>query len=207
MVNLKYSALYTDNLGCEQASICFLKGEFELKVRGCTFKSDGLNFDFYMKDSKEINHLFYLKDDELIEYVIDVKIPLTLVCDNDECVKEFLLRVERHKNYYSNSLSIDLEGVVYKVRGYDLQELLINMKKELPKKYKLECYFPHIFGINYIETSNENSFYYLKNFKDELKINSKKDCYLNLFNIKHEKEFNKLQTVPITYICDEYCLS
>ena len=81
------------------------------------------------------------------------------------------------------------------------------MKKELPKKYKLECYFPHIFGINYIETSNENSFYYLKNFKDELKINSKKDCYLNLFNIKHEKEFNKLQTVPITYICDEYCLS
>lgn len=206
MVNLKCSALYSDNLGCEQVSVCFFKGHFELKVRGCTFKSDGLNFDFYTKNSKQINHKFYLKDDELIEYVIDIKIPLTLVCDNNECIEEFLLRVERHKNYYSNSLSIDLEDVVYKAHGYDLQELFINMKKELPEEYKMDYYFSHIFGVNYIEISNPNTFNYLKNFKDDWKTNSKKDCYLNLLNIKHEKEFNKLQTVPITYICDECCL-
>jgi len=207
MVNLKYSALYTDNLGCEQASVGFSKGELQLKVRGCTFKSDSLNFDFYAKNSKKIGHLFYLKDDELVEYVADIKIPLTLVCDNNECIEEFLLRVERHKNYYNNSLSISLEGVVYNVKGYDLQELLINMKKELPKEYNMECCFSHIFGVDYTETSNENAFYYLKNFEKKWKINSSKDYCLDLFNIEHKKEFNKLQKVSITYSCDEYCLS
>ena len=151
MVKLKYSALYTDNLGCEQASVCFSKGEFQLKVRGCTFKNDSLNFDFYTKNSKKISHLFYIKDDELIEYVIDIKIPLTLVCDNNECIKEFLLRVERHKNYYSNSLSIYLEGAIYKVEGYDLQELFINMKKELPKEYNMESYFSKMLGVSYLK--------------------------------------------------------
>ena len=190
MVNLKYSALYTDNLGCEQASVGFSKGELQLKVRGCTFKSDSLNFDFYAKNYKKIGHLFYLKDDELVEYVIDIKIPLTLACDNNEFIKEILLRVERHENYYSNSLSIYLEGVVYKVEGYDLQDLLINMKKELPKEYNMECCFSQMFGVSYFESSKENTFYYLKNFEEEYK-----------------KEFSKLQKVPITYICDEYCLS
>ena len=207
MVNLKYSALYTDNLGCEQASICFSKGEFQPKVRGCTFRSDSFNFDFYAKNYKKISHLFYLKDDELIEYVLDIKIPLTLVCHKNECIEEFLLRVERHKNYYRNSLSVCLEGVVYKVHGYDLQELIINMKKELPKEYNIEGYFSYMFGVNYIETSNANTFYYLKNLKEESKIDTRKECYLDLFNIKCKKEFNKRQTVPITYTCDKYCLS
>lgn len=175
MVKLKYSALYTDNLGCEQAEVYFFKGEFQLKVRGFTFKNNSLNFDFYSKNSKKIRHLFYIKDDELIEYVMDIKIPLTLAYDNNEYVKEFLLRVERYKNYYRNSLSICLDGTVYRAEGYDLQELLINMKKELPKEYNMECYY--------------------------------KDYYLNLFNMQHKKEFNKLQKVPITYIFDEYCLS
>ena len=207
MVKLKYSALYTDNLGCEQASIYFLKGEFQLKVRGCTFKNDSLNFDFYAKNSKKIAHLFYIKDDELIEYVMDIKIPLTLACDNNECTKEFLLRIERHKNYYSNSLSVYLEGVVYEVEGYNLQELLINMKKELPEKYNMEYCFSKIFGVSYFETSKENTFCYSKNFEKECKINLCKDYYLDLFNVEHKKEFDKLQKVPITYICDEYCLS
>jgi len=207
MVKLKYSALYTDNLGCEQALVYFFNGEFQLKVRGCTFKNDSLNFDFYSKNSKKIRHLFYIKDDELIEYVIDIKIPLTLSCDNKECIKEFLLRVERHKNYYSNSLSIYLEGVVYKVEGYDLQELLINMKKELPEEYNMECCFSQVFGVSYFETGEENTFYYLKNFKKECEINQSKDYYSNLFNVEYKKEFNKLQKVPINYICDEYCLT
>jgi hypothetical protein len=207
MVKLKYSALYTDNLGCEQASIYFSGGELQLKVRGCTFKNDSLNFDFYTKNSKKIRHLFYIKDDELIEYVIDIKMPLTLTRDNNEYIKEFLLRVERRKNYYSNSLSIHLEGVVYKVEGYDLQELLINMKKELPKEYNMEFCFSQMFGVAYFEASKENTFDYLKDFENGLGINYNKDYYLNLFNIEHKKEFNKLQKVPITYICDEYCLS
>jgi len=207
MVKLKYSALYTDNLGCEQASVYFFKGEFQLKVRGCTFKNDSLNFDFYAKNSKKIRHLFDIKDDELIEYVIDIKIPLTLAFDNNEFIKEFLLRVERHENYYSNSLSIYLEDVVYKVEGYDLQELLINMKKELPKEYNMEGCFSQMLGVSYFESSKENTFYYLKKLEDECKMNANKDYYLNLFNIEHKKEFSKLQKVPITYICDEYCLS
>ena len=122
-------------------SVYFSEGEFQLKVRGCTFKNDSLNFDFYAKNCNKAKQLFYLKGDELIEYVIDIKIPLTLVCNNKECIKEFLLRIERRKNYYSNSLSLCLEGVVYKVEGYDLQELLINMNKELPEEYNIEYSF------------------------------------------------------------------
>ena len=201
MVNLKYSALYSDNLGCEQSSVCFLKGEFELKVRGCTFKSDGLNFDFYTKNSKKINHLFYLKDDELIEYVIDIKIPLTLVCDNNECIEEFLLRVERRENYYSNSLSFYSKGLVYKAEGYDLCELLNNMKKELPKEYNMKSSFSNIFEPYY---NKETTFCCLENFEEKSKTNSNKDYYLNLFKIENKKE---LQKVSITYICDEYCLN
>ena len=207
MVKLKYSALYTDNLGCEQASVYFCGGEFQLKVRGCTFKNDSLNFDFYTKNAKKIGHLFYIKDDELIEYVVDIKIPLTLTCDDSEFIKEFLLRVERHKNYYSNSLSVYLEGIVYKASGYDLRELLINMNKELPEKYNIECCFSQMIGLSYFEANTENTFYYKKNFQDKLEKNLNEDYYLNLINSEHKKEFNQLQKVPITYMCDEYCLS
>lgn len=202
MVKSKYSALYTDDLGCEQASIYFFKGEFHLKVRGCTFKNDSLNFDFSAKNSEKIRHLFYIKDNELIEYVIDIKIPLTLTCCNRECIKEFLLRVERHKNYYRNSLSVYLQDEFYKVEGYDLQELLINMNKQLPKEYSMECCFAQMFGAACFQDSRETNFYYLKNFKERRKINPNKEYYLSLFNIENKKELGKLQKVPITYICD-----
>ncbi|HEX9026313.1 MAG TPA: DUF6304 family protein [Clostridium sp.] len=207
MVKVRYSALYTDNLGCEQASVYFLKGEIQLNVRGCTFKSDSLNFDFYSNNYKEIKHLFYLKDDELIEYVIDIKIPLVLLCDNKEFIEEFLLRIERHRNYYSNTLSIYLQGEIYTVRGYDLLQLLINMKKELPKKYNMKCRFSNMVKGYHIEIANENIFYYLKKFEFEWRIKKNKDCYLNLFNSEQKREFDKLQKVSITYICDNYCLS
>lgn len=179
MVKLKYSALYTDNLGCEQATVYFSKEEFQLKVRGCTFKNDSLNFDFYGKNSEKLNHLFYLKDDELIDYVLDIKIPITLFYNNEESTKEFLLRVERRKNYYKNSLSFCLKDVFYKVEGYDLRELLIKMQKELPAEYSMEDYFSYMFAGNSI----------------------------NLFNVENKNQFNKLQRIPITYISDEYCLS
>jgi len=179
MVKLKYAALYTDNLGCEQATVYFLKEEFQLKVRGCTFKNESLNFDFYGKNSEKFNSLFYLKDEELIDYVLDIKIPVTLFCDNEECIEKFLLRIERRKNYYNNSLSFCIKDVFYKVEGYDLPELLIKMQKELPEEYCVGDYFLYMFGGH----------------------------YLNLFNIESKRQFKKLQRVPITYISDDYCLS
>ena len=179
MVKLKYSALYTDNLGCEQATVYFSKEEFQLKVRGCTFRNDSLNFDFYGKNSEKFNRLFYLKEDELIDHVLDIKIPITLFCNNGESTKEFLLRIERRKNYYKNSLSFCLKDVFYKVEGYDLRELLIKMQKKLPDGYSMQDYFSYMFGGN----------------------------SLNLFNVESKNQFNKLQRIPITYISDEYCLS
>lgn len=179
MVKLKYAALYTDNLGCEQATVYFSREEFQLKVRGCTFKNESLNFDFYGKNLEKFNEFFYLKDDELIDYVLDVKIPMTLYYNNEESIKEFFLRVERRKNYYNNSLSLCLKESCYKVEGYDLRELLIKMQKELPEGCYIEDYFSNMF-VGYSG---------------------------NLFNAESNKQFNKLQTIPITYVRDEWCLS
>ena len=180
MVKLKYSALYTDNLGCEQATVYFSKEEFQLKVRGCTFKNDSLNFDLYGKNSEKFNQLFYLKDDELIDYVLDIKIPITLFYNNEESTEEFFLRIERKKNYYKNSLSLCLRDQFYKVEGYDLRELMMKMQKELPEGCAVKDYFSYVF-----DTSS-----------------------LNLFNIETKNQFKKLQRIPITYIGDdEYCLS
>lgn len=179
MVKLKYAALYTDNLGCEQATVYFSKEEFLLKVRGCTFKNDSLNFDFYKKNSEGLNELFYLKDDELIDYVLDIKIPITVIYNKEESIKEFFLRVERRKNYYNNSLSLCLKESCYKVDGYDLRELLIKMQKELPEGCYMEDYFSNMFGAS-----------------------SK-----NLFDFKSKNQFHKLQKIPITYVSDECCLT
>jgi hypothetical protein len=179
MVKLKYAALYTDNLGCEQATVYFSKEEFQLKVRGCTFKNDSLNFDFCGNNSEKFNQLFYLKDDELVEYVLDIKIPITLFYNDNESTEEFLLRIERRKNYYKNSLSLCLQDTFYKVDGYDLRELLIKMHKELPKEYSMESYLSNMF-------ENSSS---------------------NLFNVEIRKKFNRLQKIPITYLSDECCLS
>ena len=204
MVKLKFSALYTDNLGCEQSTVYFSNGEFQLKVRGCTFKSESLNFDFYAKDdSASFKRLFYMKDDELIEYVIDIKIPLLLTYNNRECVEEFLLRIERHKNYYNNSLSFYSQDVCHTVEGYDLEELLANMAKELPKEYSMKCNLSCIFGAYYLEVNKDNAFYSL----EDLKIKMNKNSYLELFSSGYKKDLKKLQKVPITYVCDEYYLS
>jgi hypothetical protein len=200
MVKLKCSALYTDNLGCEQATVYFSKEEFQLKVRGCIFKNESLNFDFSLKNSNKTRHLFYLKDDELIEYVIDIKIPLTLLYNNKVCIEEFLLRIERRGNYYNNSLSFYLNGIIYSVEGYDLQELLINMHKELPEEYDMKDSFSLMFGAYSLKYNKENDFYCLKNIEEEWKIESKRYSYLSLFNFEYKRKFKKLQKVPITYI-------
>ena len=207
MVKLKYSALYTDNLGCEQAIVYFSKGEFQLKVRGCTFKSDSLNFDFSAMNYNEAKQLFYFKDDDLIEYVIDIKIPLILAYNNKECTEEFLLRVERCENSYNNTLSLHLNGVNYNVEGHDLQKLLSNMNKKLPKEYDMKHSFLCMFETHYFENIKENDFCSLKDFKEELKIEVKKDSYFDLFNNGYKNKFEGLQKVPITYVHDKCCLS
>jgi len=207
MVKIKYSALYTDKLGCEQAIVYFSKGEFLLKVRGCTFKNDSLNFDFSANNCNIAKQLFCLKGDELVEYAIDIKIPLAFYYNNKECINEFILRIERCENYYSNSLSLCLEGVGYNVEGYDLQELLSNMNKELPEEYNIRYSPSCIFRVYYHEASKKNNFYCLKKFRGELKIASNKESYLDLFNVEYKNKLKKTKKVPIIYICDNYCLS
>lgn len=207
MVKVKYSALYTDNLGCEQADIYFSKEGLQLNVRDCVFYNDNFNFDFYSNNPNKVGQFFYLKDDELIEYVIDIKIPLILTYNAQECTNEFILSIQRHKNYYNNSLSIHLQENVYKVEGYDLRELLQKMKEELPTEYIIDCSFLSLFGVNYIETSKENNLYCSKNLEEAITVLNKKDFCLNLFNLKNQKNLKKLQKIPITYIFNEYCLS
>lgn len=207
MVELKFSALYTDNLGCEQSTVYFSNEEFQLKVRGCTFRSENLGFDFYVKNSTNVNRMFYMKDDELIEYVLDIRMPLLLTYNNRECVEEFLLRIERHKNYYNNSLSFYLQDTCLTVEGYDLEELLTNMGRKLPKEYSMKCNLSCIFGAYYLEAKKKNIVYSLEEFREDLKINTNKNLYLELFSNEDKKDLKKLQKFPITYICDEYCLS
>jgi hypothetical protein len=207
MVKVKYSALYTDNLGCEQAELCFLKGGLQLKVRNCIFYDNDFDFDFYAKDSKDIGRFFYLKDNELIEYVMDVKIPLILTHNDKECVKQAILCIKRYKNSYSNSLSLDLNGKFYVVEGYNLQDLLSRMKERLPEEYMMECNFSCMLGVYYIEADKENNSYCLKNFEEEYNNTSNKDLYLKLSNVDNKKNFKGLQKLPITYIYNEYCSS
>lgn len=148
-----------------------------------------------------------MKGNELIEYFIDVKIPLILTYNGIECTKEFLLRIERNKNYYNNSLSFALKGEIYTVEGYDLQELLKKMKNKIPKEYDLEDSLSCIFGLYCIETKKENDLYYLKNYDEEMNSDSNQDSYLYLFNNEGTMKFEELQKIPITYIYKEYCSS
>lgn len=207
MVKVKYSALYTDNLGCEQAQVYFLKDGLELKVRNCIFKNDDLNFDFYSNNSEKIKNIFYLKNNELVEYYIDIKIPLILTYNGIECVKEFLLRIERNKNHYNNSLSFSIKGKLYMVDGYDLKELLEKMKNKLSKEYCIEDGFSTVFGAYYLGTEKNKNLHCLKNHDEKLNNVSNEDPYSYLFNIKPKKNFERLQKTPGTYIFSESCSS
>jgi hypothetical protein len=207
MVNMKFYALYTDNLGCEQAEVYFSKYGLELKVRNCIFKDDNFNFDFYSDDPNKVRKTFYLKDNELIEYFIDIKLPLILIYNNKECVEKFLLRIERHKNYYNNSLSLYCNGIVYMTKGYNLKELFSNMKKELPKEYDMSSALSCMFENNYIKTNKENISYRFKDSKFGWRPILSKKIYLNLLNRKHKKHIKILKRVPIMYISNKCCLN
>lgn len=208
MVKLKYSALYTDNIGCEQAEIYFSENGFELKVRECTFEDNEFNFDFYAKNSNETKHLFYLKEDELIDYFIDIKIPILLTNNNQELVKEFMLSIKKGKNYYKNSLSFKLNSEIYEVEGYNLNELLKKMKAKLPKEYGLESDFSSLLKVYFLDSNKE---VYCNNalncLNDELSVISNRKTNLNLFDIKIKNNYEKFEKIPITYIYNKYCLS
>lgn len=205
MVKIKYPALYTDNLGCEQGEVCFFEEGIELRIRNSIFRNDDFNFDFYSNDYEKIKSLFYLKDNELIEYFADIKMKLVLNYNGIECVKEFLLRIERNKNYYNNSLSIELENKLYMVDGYDLQELLNKMKKKLPREYTLTTDFSCIFGAYYIKKEKKLSCF--QDCDKEVDGISNKESYLYLFSNENKKKLDELQRIPIRYIYKEYCSS
>lgn len=201
MVKVKYPAFYTDDLGCERAEIYLTKEGIELKVRNCIFNNDNFNFDFYTKNKDSVRRFFYLKDYELIEYSMDIKIPIILTYDNNkECVIDSILCIKRHKNYYNNSLMLNLEGKSYLVHGYNLQELLYNMKEELPQEYTMECNFSCMLGVYCIEANKENGSYYFKNLGEESDKISNKDFYLELSNFENKRSFKELQKFPITYV-------
>ncbi|MVX63358.1 hypothetical protein GKZ28_06555 [Clostridium chromiireducens] len=205
MVKLKYSALYTDNFGCEQAEVYFSNSGFRLKVRNNIFENDSFNFEFYTKGLEEAEHTFELKDNELVEYSIDIKIPLLLAYNKSYYVEEFVLHVERQKNYYNNSLSLFSQDVTCEVEGYDLYELLHKIKKELPRGYEIEDNFSSIFGAVYFESNKENPLRG-KIISQELDNDLNKD-YMNLWSSQNNKNFERYEKIPITYINNEYCIS
>ncbi|AQS05077.1 hypothetical protein HGI38_17870 [Clostridium beijerinckii] len=208
MVKVKYSAIYTDNFGCEQAELYFLKGGLQFNIRDCIFYDDHFDFDFYTKRPNEHKQLFYLKDDELIEYVMDVRIPLIMTYDGEECVRESILCIKRQRNSYNNMLSLNLDGKSYTVEGYNLQELLYKMKKKLPKEYAMESDFSCMLGVYSIETNKENDFYCFRNFEedDDESVSSESFC-LESSDFRSRDAFDGLKKYPITYIFNEYCLS
>jgi len=207
MVKVKYSAVYTDNFGCEQAELYFLKGGLQFRVRDCVFYDDHFDFDFHTKNPNEYGRLFHLKDDELIEYVMDVRIPLILTYDNEECVRESILCIKRQRNSYNNMLSLNLGGKSYTVEGLNLQELLYKMKRKLPKEYAMECNFSCMLGVYSIENNKENDFYYFRNLEEKSESASSKGVCLEASDFRNKDAFDGLKKYPITYIFNEYCLS
>ncbi|MDO5516113.1 MAG: DUF6304 family protein [Clostridium sp.] len=147
MVITKYPAIFTDNLGCDKAKVYYDNNKFYLEVRGCTFFSEGTDFDFCTNNCEDIKHNFYLKDNELIEYVLDIRIPLTLEKNKFNRVEKFILRIERQKNYYNNSLLYDEKENCHEVQGYNFRQLIIRMKKELSKDYNLNMDMPLLAGV------------------------------------------------------------
>lgn len=205
MVKLKYSALYIDDFGCEQAEVYFSKGGFQLKVRNYIFENDSFNFEFYIKGFEGAEHVFELKDNELVQYSIDIKIPLLLAYNNNHYVEEFLLHIERQRNYYSNSLSFSSQGLIWEVEGYDLYELLHKMKRELPKGYEIEDDFSSMFGAFYFESNKENPL--CGNIISQELGNDLNRDYMNLSSGQNNKNFDGYEKIPITYINNEYCIS
>lgn len=205
MVKLKYSALYIDGFGCEQAEVYFSKGGIQLKVRNYIFENDSFNFEFYTEGLEGAEHIFELKDNELVEYSIDIKIPLLLAYNDNYYVEEFLLHVERQKNYYSNSLSFFSQCVTCEVEGYDLYELLHKMKRELSKGYEIEDNFSSMFGAFNFEANKENPLHG-NMISQELSNDLNRD-YMNLSSSQNNKNFEGYEKIPITYINNEYCIS
>lgn len=208
MVKLKYSALYTDNLGCEQAEVYFSENGFELKVRNCIFEDNDFSFDFRAERADKIKYLFYLKDDELIEYFIDIKIPIIITRNNQELLRWCLLSIKRDKNYYNNSLSFNLNNQIYMVEGHDLYELLKKMKNELKtEEYNLESSLSALFRVHFADLDKSNSYNNLDSFEKGLKTILNNKSNLNLFSFKIKRNYEKIKRIPINYNFGKYCLN
>ena len=138
MVSLKYPALYSDNLGCDKCYVYMSDKCIELKVRGFSFYSENYDFDFYSKNKKEAQKNFYLKDNELINYVLDIRIKIPMVCNNKKHIEKAILRIERQKNFYNNTIIIEKKDMRYEATGANLKTLMHNLNNNLPSGYGVE---------------------------------------------------------------------
>ena len=137
-MNLKYSAIYSDTLGCDKCYVYFEKDNIILKVRGFEFYSNNYDFDFYCDENYEVKKNFYLKDNELIEYVLDVRILLPLIENNREYTEKAILRIERQKNLYKNTILIDKNDKRYYATGINFSNIINNLKRRLPLGYEIK---------------------------------------------------------------------
>lgn len=144
---IKYPAIFIDDIGCDKASVYYDNSRFYLEVRGHTFYCEGTEFDFYTNELSETVKKFCLKGNELINYVLDIQIPLELKNDEFNKIEKFILRIERQKNYYNNSLLFQQKESIHEVKGYDFKQLIIKMKKELSSKYNLNLHMPLAVGM------------------------------------------------------------
>lgn len=139
MVKLKYSALYSDSIGCEKCIVYLCDKNFQMKVRGFNFYSYNYDFDFYCEDVAGARKHFYLKDNELINYVLDIRIKIPIIYNNIEYIEKAILRIERQKNYYNNRIIIDKKSIKeYIATGVNLKNIIYNLKTILPKGYKIK---------------------------------------------------------------------
>jgi len=146
-MSIKYPAIFTDNIGCDKASVFYDEDKFYLEVRGCIFYCGSTDFEFYTDKIDKAIRKFYLKGNELIGFILDIRIPLELKNDNFNKVEKFILRIERQKNYYENSLLYEEKDCIHEVKGYNFSQLILRMKKELSKEYNLNLCVPVSVGI------------------------------------------------------------
>ena len=138
MVSVKYPAIYSDDLGCDKCYVYQSENNIVLKIRGFKFLSEHYDFDFYCDNKFAAQKYFYLKDDELINFVLDIRVKIPIVYNNNEHVEKAILRIERQRNYYNNMIIIDTKDRKYEVTGFNLKNLMYNLKKSFPVGYRIE---------------------------------------------------------------------
>lgn len=127
-----YQAVYSDNYGIEKCIFRLEKGNIKMKIRNIDFESSEYDFDFFTSDAERANELFDLNDNELINFVVDIKVPLLIEDQNTVTEENAIIRLERQESFYHNRLMVKKDGITYMAEGLDLSEMLYNMESQLP---------------------------------------------------------------------------